>query len=119
MSFSSIHTLEARGNVLLEVVKGYFRLDDVAMRRFIWQTADELVQILAPKGLNYVELRGALVPQVAKHEVALFFDTTSIDSGWYGWEVHSRILPLLHPSGSHSTPTRGSHWRECASTLGS
>ena len=93
MTFRTIHTLEARGNILLEVVKGRFHVGDSAMHRLIWRTADELTRMLEQKGVRYSELKLALVPQIAKSEIALFFDRASIESGSYGWQVHARILP--------------------------
>lgn len=30
------------------------------------------------------------------------FDRASIESAAYGWQVHDRVVPLLHPAGSHS-----------------
>jgi len=37
MTFRTIHTIEARGNILLAVVKEHFQVSDANMRRFIWQ----------------------------------------------------------------------------------
>ena len=102
MTFRTIHTLEARGNILLEVVKARSGAGDSVMRRLIWRTAEELTQMLSQRGVRYSELKSALVPQITKTEVALFFDRASIESAAYGWQVHARILPLLNPASSHS-----------------
>jgi hypothetical protein len=103
MTFRTLHTLEARGNILLEVVKDRFGAGDSAMRRLIWRTAAELTHMLERRGVRYSELKPALVPQITKSEVALFFDRASIESAAYGWQVHARILPLLNLASSHST----------------
>lgn len=102
MTFRTIHTVEARGNFRIELLHEHFNLRDAPMRRFLWQMADELTQMLEPKGIRYPELRNALVPQVDKAEIALLFDSASIESGWYGRDVHSHILPLLNAPSSHS-----------------
>ena len=102
MSFLTIHTLEARGNILLEVLKDRYHVEDSAMRRLIWREADELTRMLEQKGVSYQDLKPALVPQVKKTELALFFDRTRIDAAAYGWQVHPRIIPLLNPGSSHS-----------------
>jgi hypothetical protein len=102
MTFRTIHTLEARGNILLEIVRDRSRASDSAMRRLIWRAADELTQILTQRGISYAELKSALVPQIDKAEIALLFDRASIESAAYGWQVHARVVPLLMPTGRHS-----------------
>jgi hypothetical protein len=102
MSFSTIHTLEARGNILLDVLKNRYQVPEPSMRRLIWQEAERLSNLLDRKGVRYAELNSALVPHVKKNEVALFFDQASIDSAAYGWHVHAAIIPLLNRASSHS-----------------
>ena len=102
MMFRTIHTLEARGNILLEIVKERSDADDPAMRRLIWRAADELTHILHQRGLSYAELNSALVPQTKKSEIALLFDRAGVESAAYGWQVHARVLPLLNPTSNHS-----------------
>jgi len=102
MTFRTIHTLEARGNILLEIVKDRSGASDSAMRRLIWRAAEELTQMLTQRGVNYAELKSALVPQIEKAEIALLFDRASIDSAAYGWQVHACVVPLLSPTGTHS-----------------
>jgi hypothetical protein len=102
MTFRTIHTLEARGNILLEIVRDRSRATDSAMRRLIWEAAEELTQMLSRRGIDYAELKSALVPRIDRAEIALVFDRTSIQSAAYGWQIHERIIPLLRPTGSHS-----------------
>ncbi len=101
-AFLTIHTLEARGNVLLEVLRDWYHVGDSAMRRLIWREATALTSLLERRGVRYSQLRPALVPQVTKRELALFFDRASIESGAYGWHVHANLIPLLTPDSSHS-----------------
>jgi hypothetical protein len=90
-----IWTLEARESVLFDVISSYFDLSDAQMRREIVGMHAELLQILRGKGLNYYSFRSALVPQLEKLERALLFDTSRIESGWYGYDVASRLVPAL------------------------
>ena len=71
MTFRAIHTLDARGNILLALLERGFDVRDATMRRFIWQTADELSRLLSSKGVEYARLKSALVPQANKQEIAL------------------------------------------------
>ena len=70
MTFRAIHTLDARGNILLALLERGFDVRDAAMRRFIWQTADELSRLLSSQGVEYARLKSALVPQPNKQEIA-------------------------------------------------
>lgn len=91
----SIHTLDARDNVMLEVMRDYFQLNPTQMFREIQQLRDATEEALAQKGISYTNLRSALVPDSHKREVALVFDSTQIENGWYGYEVFRRVIPLF------------------------
>lgn len=97
----SIHTVNARGNIMLEVARDYFKLTPDHMRREIVGLHREVVALLRSKGIRYAELRSALVPQADRKEVALFFDSTRMGS-FYGGEAHRMLLPLLHRQSSRS-----------------
>lgn len=97
----SIHTVNARGNIMLEVARDYFNLTPDRMRREIVGLYREVVALLQSKGVRYAELRSALVPQADRKEVALFFDSTRM-GGFYGGEAHGLLLPLLHRQSSRS-----------------
>lgn len=97
-----IHTLNARGNVMLEVMRSYFDLKPHHVQREIQGMRNMLEDTLARKGIAYAELRSALVPDRKRREVALVFDTTSIESGWYGYDVFERVIPLLDKRSNHS-----------------
>jgi len=102
MTDTVVHTIDARGNVLLEVMQGYFGLSSEQMRREIVAAVDYVTEALQLRGIRYADLRAALTPQSDRQEVALFFDTLRIDDSWYGLQVQRRLLPLLNPKGSHS-----------------
>lgn len=90
-----IFTLDARDNVMLEVIRDYFKLTNPVVRREIQAMHRAMVEALTSKGLTYSKLRPALVPQSDRHEVGFIFDSQCIDSSWYGLEVARVLLPLL------------------------
>lgn len=95
-----IFTLDARDNVLLEVVSKY---SDVAeIYKTINSAFDELVSLLEQKGIKYGDLKNTLIPQHNKREVAVVFNRLSIESGWYGYDVFEKLIPLLSKESSHS-----------------
>ncbi len=91
-----IHTLNARGNVMLEVMRDYpGRLSPDRMLVEIQAMRAQVAQILESKGINYNDLRAALVPNRKKLEIALIFDRMLIEDNRYGYQVFQRIIPLL------------------------
>ncbi len=97
-----VHTINGRGNVLLEVMQEYFGLSNEHMRREIVAAVEHVTEALRRRGVKYADLRNALSPQADRQEVALLFDTTRIDEAWYGLPVQRQLLPLFNPSSSHS-----------------
>jgi hypothetical protein len=97
-----IFTLDARGNIMLEVIKGYFSLTEAQMLSEINMSFSAMLGILKAKNINYASLKNALVPCPDRNEAAFIFDTTQIKSGWYGLEVFKRILPALDQNATHS-----------------
>ena len=73
------------------------------MRRFIWQTADELSRLLSSKGVEYARLKSALVPQANKQEIALFFDSCLADRGLTGSTFTDASFLSSDRRSSHST----------------
>jgi hypothetical protein len=100
--FQTIHTLEARSNMLLEVTQKYFKLTDPQVFQMIQGLLQPAVELLASKGIRYEELRNVLVPSRDHHDRALAFNYTKFDTGFYGKDVVHRLLPLLRPNSSHS-----------------
>jgi len=97
-----IHTLNARGNVLLEVIRDTFDLNSEHMFREIQGMHNQVCDTLKSKSINYSDLKNALVPHTDRNEIALFFDTQKIDKMSYGKEVLDRLLPLLNKKSKHS-----------------
>ena len=97
-----IYTLNARGNIFLEVTRDHFKLRPEQMLREIQGLRQMVTEALAVKGLNYEDLKSALVPDQKRREIALVFDTKAIDSNSYGYKVAERLLPLFDKKGKHS-----------------
>ena len=102
MAIKPIHTLNARGNIMLEVMRDHFGLKPNHMQREIQAMRHMLEEILAKKGISYDRLKSALVPDRKRREIALVFDTLSIKSRWYGREVFEQVIPLLEKKSNHS-----------------
>ena len=91
----TIFTLDARGNVMLEVIKDYFKLDNCVMHKEIKNMHLDVQNILEDKGIEYIKLKKALVPSIDRNEAGFIFDSNLIESSWYGNVVEKAILPLL------------------------
>lgn len=99
---NAIHTVNARGNIFLEVMRDHFELSPKVMHREIQGMRNQVEAILASKGISYDALKTALVPDRKRKEIALVFDTTKIDSDWYGLEVFKQYMPIFERSSNHS-----------------
>jgi hypothetical protein len=99
---SSIHTLNARGNLMLEVMRSYFNLSPKQMRQEISALHTQTIQVLRQKGIDYASLRSGLAPVLNRHEAAFIFDSSAVQSSWYGREVFRQVLPLLEPTSTQS-----------------
>jgi hypothetical protein len=71
---AGIHTLNARGNLLLPVLREHFAWTDARTFQEIQRLHGDLLDILRAKGIDYASLRSALTPQSTKHEAAFLFD---------------------------------------------
>ncbi len=98
----TIFTLNARGNVFLDVASKRLNISQSKMRTEIQTMFHSMVQDLDKSGLRYADLKTALVPSLDHHEAGFIFDSTAIESNIYGAEVMSRVLPLLDPRSTQS-----------------
>ena len=102
-TLDTIFTLEARGNVVLDVITDYFNLSDQRVFDEIHRMLRQLRTLLASKGVEYSRLQGALVPNTGRrHERAFVFDWSKATSGFYGAEAVHAILPVLDARSTHS-----------------
>lgn len=91
----SIHTINARGHVMLEVMRDYFNLSPSQLRDEIRGMHQTVVAILRTKGVDYSKLRSALAPSTDRLEAGFLFDSCAIGSGCYGREVIKQVLSRL------------------------
>lgn len=97
-----IHTLNARGHLMLETMRNYFEFSPQQMRHEILALHGQTVEVLRQKGIDYGSLRSGLTPVLNRHEAAFIFDSYEIKSSWYGREVFRLILPLLERASTQS-----------------
>lgn len=103
MGNNIIYTLYARGNVLLPVTVKVFNLNNKQYAKMVLDAHKEAKIKLKEKGINYDDLKSALIPaHKDKYEIALVFDSTLIDSDWYGYDVFEHILPTLNKESTCS-----------------
>ena len=89
-----IFTLDARDNVMLEVVRDGLKLSTSEIGKEIVSLHLATQKILASKGIHYLELRSGLVPSTDHYEAGFMFDRGHMQSN-YGFEVAQAILPIL------------------------
>lgn len=110
----TVHTLDARNNVFLEVLRDQFKLTPERMHREIQGIVRSTSALLAKKGVNYDALRTALAPQQDRREAALLFNIDFNAFGSYSFPVHQRLLRILNKKSSHSVlhgdVTDEHHW---------
>ncbi|MBX3707126.1 MAG: hypothetical protein KF911_10905 [Pseudomonadales bacterium] len=100
---AAIHTLNARGNVMLSVLREYFSWTDARTFREIRRFHSDLLDILNAKGIDYDLLRTALTPQQTKQEVAFLFDEERCDNAVIpGVECADALFKLLDRNTTHS-----------------
>lgn len=97
-----IFTLNARGNIMLEVMRDYFKLTTGVMHREIQGLHIGTQQALQSKGIAYAQLKSGLVPIADRNEAAFIFDSQCIDSSWYDLEVAKATIPLFDKRSTQS-----------------
>lgn len=102
MADQVIHTLNARDNILPELLLEEFKLSPKQMMYEIQGWRREIGDILKSKGVDYNALKYALVPSPDRTELALFFDSTIVGNNWYGYQIFKRLIPLLPKDATFS-----------------
>lgn len=88
--------------MFLEVAKESFSLDSQVMHSEINGMFNELIRVLACKGIAYKNLKSCLIPKNDRKEIGLIFETLKINSSWYGNEVFTKLIPLFNKNSTHS-----------------
>ena len=100
---AGIHTLNARGNVMLPSIREHFAWSDARTFREIQLFHKDLLKILIAKGIDYASLRSALTPQQTKHEAAFLFDEQRCDNTFLpGVECAEALFRTLDRRTTHS-----------------
>jgi len=98
-----IYTLDARSNVILQVARNIFKLNDAKCTKVILDEFKALNNKLNSKNINYDDLKSSLVPvHKDKQEIALIFDSNLISSNNYGHEVFEILLPAMNKESTYS-----------------
>ncbi|CAE6858135.1 hypothetical protein [Paraburkholderia nemoris] len=101
---SRIHTLNARGNVMLAAIRNYYSWTDEQTFKEVQRFHQDFLQILSGKGISYDELRTALTPQTIKHEAAFLFDEDRCNPDCIapGVDAADALFKLLPAKTTHS-----------------
>lgn len=97
-----IYTIDAREHGFLEGMSAHYKWTTSQIYRQINLLAAGTIETLKQKGINYIDLKNALIPHSNRKEIAFVFDSTLIDSSWYGYEVAKIITPLLDKNSTNS-----------------
>lgn len=87
---------------MLQCIQGTNNLGTTEMR---WEINDLLAQTieeLQARNIAYADLKPALVPSKKKFEAAFLFDSTRVDSAWYGPPIFHAFMPLLNRDATQS-----------------
>lgn len=100
---AAIYTLNARGNVMLPLLREHYAWSDARTFREVQRFHHDLLEILRSKGIAYDSLRTALTPQSTKHEAAFLFDEQRCDNTLVpGVECADALFKALDPQTTHS-----------------
>lgn len=100
---ASIYTLNARGNVMLPVLRERYSWTDARTFDEIQQFHRDFLGVLEVKGIDYSSLRTALTPQQTKHEAAFLFDERRCDNTLVpGVECADALFNALDRKTTHS-----------------
>ncbi len=102
MADQTIFTLDGRGNIMFDLLRSDGRVDDEQMYREINWLVTTLRETLVAKGVPYESLKPALIPQPGKKEAVFVFDSTKVESSWYGYPIFERLIPCFDRRSTHS-----------------
>lgn len=99
-----IYTINTKGFLLYPVAKSYFEMSDENVYEMINEEFITMVNRLKKHGVDYSRLKRALIPNQDKdnNEVCLVFDSSLIDSNWYGLKIYEKLLPVLDKESTYS-----------------
>jgi hypothetical protein len=101
MTRKTIFTLNARSNASLGATRDHFNIQSGRMFNLLQEMFADTEVILRRKGIQYEQLKTALVPSSNRREIALIFDSTRINGTWYGRQIFEQVIPLLSKDSNH------------------
>lgn len=100
---SRIHTLNARGNLMLAAIREHYSWSDERTFKEVQRFHQGFLEILSGKRISYDELRTALTPQTTKHEAAFLFDEHRCNPDRIaGVDAADALFKLLPANTTHS-----------------
>lgn len=100
---AGIFTLNARGNLMLPVLRKLYAWSDAQSFLEIQRFHNDFLGIIRLKGIDYASLRSALTPQSMKHEAAFLFDEQRCENTFIaGVECADALLSALDTKTTHS-----------------
>lgn len=101
---SCIYTFNNRGYIGFSVMKQCFEMSDEDVYREITEEHKILLKRLDMKGISYIDLKGALIPnqEKDKYETCLIIDSNQIQSSGYGRYVFEHLIPFLDGASTYS-----------------
>jgi hypothetical protein len=99
----TIHSLNGYTNVWISSTWETLGLDFEEVGKMIRELYREVLEELAGSDVNYADLRWALTPRSTHSEIAFLFDSTSVGSDHYGFEISKAWLPVLWNHGPKRT----------------
>ena len=105
MAKKIFHTLNARDHWGLESMRDSLLIGPNGMRHAIEDLLACAEEILASKGIQYCDLKSALVPNPKRREVALVFDAINMHESFPGGRIFRELIPCLSEKSNHSILT--------------
>ena len=99
-----IYSINTEDYALYPTYKSFFAMSDEMVYNMINDDFNDLKELLRKKGIDYLKLKSALIPNQDKenNEVCLVFDTCFIDDCYYGMEIFSKLIPLFNKESTFS-----------------
>lgn len=100
----TIFTFNNLDNIIFTLYKDYFKLSDETVNRIIWEEYDLMRKRLLMKGIDYNDLKGALIPnqEKGKSEICLVIDNTLVPESCYGRYVFYKMMPFIDKESTYS-----------------
>lgn len=97
-----IHTLNARGHGMLEVIRDHYTSSPIEMMAEIQAVRRDVEAALKLKNISYEALRAALVPDPRRREIAFVFESGAAGGDDYGSAFFELYMPLFNVRSDHS-----------------